>query len=107
MPWPLHDVAWGPSPRLYQCGLDPVNQVGPVIVTWGGKKVVYFEKAIDVMLMFQVFDGEGRQLELKVSPHTVPLVFKCRIELVCGIRATFTIHRLINKQYTSKCKTRR
>lgn len=67
MPWPLHDVAWGPSPRLYQCGLDPVNQVGPVIVTWGGKKVVYFEKAIEVMLMFQVFDGEGKQLELKVS----------------------------------------
>lgn len=66
--WPLHDVAWGPSPRLYQCGLDPVNQVGPVIVTWGGRKVVYFEKAIEVMLMFQVFDGEGKQLELKVGP---------------------------------------
>lgn len=69
VPWPLHDVAWGPGPRLYQCGLDPINQIGPVIVTWGGRKVVYFDKAIEVMLMFQVFDGEGKQLELKVS-HT-------------------------------------
>ncbi|XP_063880201.1 kyphoscoliosis peptidase-like isoform X2 [Scylla paramamosain] len=65
VPWPLHDVAWGPSPRLYQCGLDPVNQSGPVIVTWGGKKVVYFEKALDVMLMFQVFDANGNQLDHK------------------------------------------
>ena len=72
VPWPLHDVAWGPSPRLYQCGLDPVNQSGPVIVTWGGKKVVYFEKAIDVMLMFQVFDAGGNQLDHKVSPASTP-----------------------------------
>lgn len=87
VPWPLHDVAWGPSPRLYQCGLDPVNQVGPVIVTWGGKKVVYFEKAIDVMLMFQVFDGEGKQLELKVSPDNSILrpfapIVQCYLELI-------------------------
>ncbi|KAG7174817.1 Hillarin-like 2 [Homarus americanus] len=65
VPWPTHDVAWGPTPRLYECGLDPVNQIGPVIVTWGGKKLIYFEKACDVMVMFQVFDTEGHMLDLK------------------------------------------
>lgn len=67
MPWPLHDVAWGPTPRLYESGLDPVNQTGPVIVTWGGKKLIYFEKAYDIMLTFQVFDSNGDLLDLKVG----------------------------------------
>lgn len=67
MPWPLHDVAWGPTPRLYECGIDPVNQQGPTIVTWGGKKLLTFEKAFDVMLMFQLFDAKGDALEQKVS----------------------------------------
>ncbi|XP_071520428.1 uncharacterized protein [Panulirus ornatus] len=65
VPWPLHDVAWGPTPRLYECGLDPVNQTGPVIVTWGGKKLIYFEKAFEIMIMFQVYNTEGHLLNLK------------------------------------------
>ncbi|XP_069975224.1 uncharacterized protein [Penaeus vannamei] len=65
VPWPLHDVAWGPTPRLYECGLDPLNQSGPVIITWGGKKLIYFDKAFEVLIMFQVFDAEGQMLEVK------------------------------------------
>ncbi|KAK3857576.1 hypothetical protein Pcinc_036177 [Petrolisthes cinctipes] len=65
MPWPIHDVAWGPTPRLYECGIDPINQPGPIILTWGGKKLLTFEKAFDVMLMFQVFDAKGAALEQK------------------------------------------
>ncbi|XP_042874319.1 kyphoscoliosis peptidase-like isoform X1 [Penaeus japonicus] len=65
VPWPLHDVAWGPTPRLYECGLDPLNQSGPVIVTWGGKKLIYFDKAFEILIMFQVFDAEGHMLEVK------------------------------------------
>ncbi|XP_037800326.1 uncharacterized protein LOC119595234 [Penaeus monodon] len=65
VPWPLHDVAWGPTPRLYECGLDPLNQSGPVIVTWGGKKLIYFDKAFEVLIMFQVFDAGGQMLDVK------------------------------------------
>ncbi|XP_047502409.1 uncharacterized protein LOC125047906 [Penaeus chinensis] len=65
VPWPLHDVAWGPTPRLYECGLDPLNQSGPVIIAWGGKKLIYFDKAFEVLIMFQVFDAEGQMLDVK------------------------------------------
>ncbi|XP_068216125.1 uncharacterized protein [Palaemon carinicauda] len=65
MAWPLHDVAWGPTPRLYECGLDPVNQLSAVITTWGGRKSIYFEKAFEILAMFQIFDSDGQLLEPK------------------------------------------
>ncbi|KAK7000508.1 hypothetical protein SK128_005285, partial [Halocaridina rubra] len=63
--WPLHDVAWGPTPRLYECGLDPLNQTDPIITTWGGKKHIYFDKAFDILVMFQMYDIDGSLLDLK------------------------------------------
>nr|XP_053640032.1 uncharacterized protein LOC128694073 [Cherax quadricarinatus] len=65
VPWPLNNMAWGPTPFFYECGLEPMNQTGPVIVTWGGRKIIYFEKIFDIMIVLQVFDAEGNILDLK------------------------------------------
>ena len=67
VPWPLSDVAWGDTPRLYDCGLDPVNQEGAMITTWGGRRVIIYEKVCDVLLTFQVFDVDGNSIEQRVS----------------------------------------
>ena len=67
VPWPISDVPWGNTPRLYDCGLDPLNQPGPTIITWGGRSVIIYEKACEVLLTFQVFDVNGKTIEQKVS----------------------------------------
>ena len=67
VPWPVHDGAWGPNPRMYQCGLDLVSEAGPTLVSWGGRKHLTFEKAFDVLLMFQLFDRDGNNINIKVG----------------------------------------
>lgn len=66
-PWPIHDGAWGPNPRMYQCGLDLISEPGPTIVSWGGRTTLTFEKAFDVLLMFQLCDKNGEKVDHKVS----------------------------------------
>ncbi|XP_018016613.1 hillarin [Hyalella azteca] len=65
IPYPPHDGVWGANPRLYQCGLDLVSEPGPLLVSWGGRKHLTFEKAFDVLLMFQLCDKDGNNVELK------------------------------------------
>jgi hypothetical protein len=67
IPYPPHDGVWGANPRLYQCGLDLVSEPGPLLVSWGGRKHLTFEKAFDVLLMFQLCDKDGNNMELKVN----------------------------------------
>ncbi|KAF2354858.1 hypothetical protein FHG87_014387 [Trinorchestia longiramus] len=65
VPYPPHDGVWGANPRMYQCGLDLVSEPGPALISWGGRKHLTFEKAFDVLLMFQLFDKEGHNVDLK------------------------------------------
>ncbi|KFM64820.1 hypothetical protein X975_01541, partial [Stegodyphus mimosarum] len=44
-PYPLHDVPWGPAQSFYDFKMKLVNQMGPVIVTWGGKRKLVIETA--------------------------------------------------------------
>ncbi|XP_064097723.1 uncharacterized protein LOC135209071 [Macrobrachium nipponense] len=65
VPWPLHDVAWGPTQRLYECAWTQSIRRIAVITTWGGRKSLIFDKAFEVLAMFQIFDCDGQQLEPK------------------------------------------
>ncbi|PRD20388.1 UNVERIFIED_CONTAM: hypothetical protein NCL1_54775 [Trichonephila clavipes] len=51
-PYPLHDVPWGPGQSFFDFKMKLINQVGPVIVTWGGKRKLVLETA-SVMLITQ------------------------------------------------------
>lgn len=53
-PYPLHDVPWGPAQSFFDFKMKLVNQAGPVIVTWGGKRKLVIETANAMLITQQV-----------------------------------------------------
>lgn len=64
-PYPLNEVPWGPTQSFYDYKLKLHNQKGPVIVTWGGKRRLTLESHDTLLLSYQVFDGEGMEMDTK------------------------------------------
>ncbi|XP_042897808.1 kyphoscoliosis peptidase [Parasteatoda tepidariorum] len=64
-PYPLHDVPWGPAQSFFDFKMKLVNQIGPVIVTWGGKRKLTIETAEVMLITQQLFDANGKEMDTR------------------------------------------
>ncbi|KAF8786607.1 Kyphoscoliosis peptidase like protein [Argiope bruennichi] len=64
-PYPLHDVPWGPAQSFYDFKMKLINQVGPVIVTWGGKRKLTLETATVMLITQQLFDANNKEMDTR------------------------------------------
>ncbi|XP_076313648.1 kyphoscoliosis peptidase-like [Tachypleus tridentatus] len=64
-PYPLNDVPWGPTQTFFNFNMKLVNQPGPIIVTWGGRRKLTLELDTPMLITPQMFDANGMELDLK------------------------------------------
>ncbi|UYV74900.1 KY, partial [Cordylochernes scorpioides] len=64
-PYPSNDVPWGPTQAFYDCKLKLLNQAGPMVVTWGGKRRLALEAVETMLITYQLFDIEGVEMDTK------------------------------------------
>ncbi|CAL1281978.1 unnamed protein product [Larinioides sclopetarius] len=64
-PYPLHDVPWGPAQSFYDFKMKLINQVGPAIVTWGGKRKLILETATVMLITQQLFDSNNKEMDTR------------------------------------------
>ncbi|XP_054722581.1 kyphoscoliosis peptidase-like [Uloborus diversus] len=66
-PYPVHDVPWGPAQSFFDFKMKLVNQIGPTIVTWGGKRKLVLETASAMLITQQLFDVSGKEMDTRGS----------------------------------------
>ncbi|XP_022248244.1 kyphoscoliosis peptidase-like, partial [Limulus polyphemus] len=64
-PYPLNEVPWGPTQSFFNFNMKLINQSGPLIVTWGGRRKVTLEMSTSMLITPQMFDADGMELDLK------------------------------------------
>lgn len=81
-PFPLNDLPWGPTQKFHDYKLKFINQKGPTIVTWGGKRRLILESNETMLITYSMFDSESMEMDVKsfIFREDVPL------------RTTFTIN---------------
>ena len=76
LPWPFHSLPWGITEAFYRLDADLFEQSGPVISTWGGKKVLKIRKTKPLLILYQVIDAEnGKEIHEKVNTSSMYLGF--------------------------------
>ncbi len=63
-PLPLNELPWGPTQSFYDFKLR-LNQKGPVIVTWGGKRRLIMEANETMLITYSLFDAEGMEMDVR------------------------------------------
>ncbi|XP_035207249.1 kyphoscoliosis peptidase-like isoform X2 [Stegodyphus dumicola] len=64
-PYPHNEVPWGPTQCFYDYRMKMVNQSGPMIVTWGGKRKLILEVKDVMLITYQLLDVEGIEMDSK------------------------------------------
>ncbi|XP_023234159.1 kyphoscoliosis peptidase-like isoform X1 [Centruroides sculpturatus] len=64
-PYPLNEVPWGPTQSFYDYNMRLVNQSGPMIVSWGGKKKLVIQISDNMLFTHQLFDVDGKEMDSK------------------------------------------
>ncbi|KAG8201330.1 hypothetical protein JTE90_016807 [Oedothorax gibbosus] len=64
-PYPTNEVPWGPTQCFYDYRMKMVNQNGPMIVTWGGKRKLILEVKDVMLITYQLLDIEGIEMDPK------------------------------------------
>ncbi|XP_022241908.1 kyphoscoliosis peptidase-like [Limulus polyphemus] len=64
-PYPLNEVPWGPTQSFFNFNMKLINQSGPTIVTWGGRRKLTLELNTPMIITPQMFDANGIELDLK------------------------------------------
>lgn len=63
IPYPPNEVPWGPTQMFYDYNMKLVNQNGPVIVSWGGKRKLQIDLAEAMLITHQVLDADGQEVD--------------------------------------------
>ncbi|XP_074596726.1 uncharacterized protein LOC141851833 [Brevipalpus obovatus] len=63
--YPLNDLPWGPTQAFYDYKMRMINQTGPIITTWGGRRRLILECAENMLITHQVIDSEGLEMDAK------------------------------------------
>uniref|UniRef100_T1KRA8 Transglutaminase-like domain-containing protein n=1 Tax=Tetranychus urticae TaxID=32264 RepID=T1KRA8_TETUR len=64
-PYPLNELPWGPTQSFYNYKMRLLNQNGPVVTTWGGKRRLVLESSEPMLITYQVLDAEGMEMDAK------------------------------------------
>lgn len=64
-PYPLNELAWGPTQAFYDFGMRILNHSGPVIHTWGGKRKLILESAEEMLTQHQLMNAENMELDIR------------------------------------------
>ncbi|GFS36411.1 hillarin [Nephila pilipes] len=64
-PFPHNEVPWGPTQCFYDYRMKMINQSGPMIVTWGGKRKLILEVKDVMLITYQLLDVEGIEMDPK------------------------------------------
>lgn len=63
IPYPSNEVPWGPTQTFYDYNMKLVNQNGPVIVSWGGKRKLQIDLNEAMLITHQVLDADGQEID--------------------------------------------
>ncbi|XP_022654410.1 hillarin-like isoform X3 [Varroa jacobsoni] len=63
IPYPPNEVPWGPTQTFYDYNMKLVNQNGPVIVSWGGKRKLQIDSAEAMLITHQVLNADGQEVD--------------------------------------------
>ncbi|KAG1683796.1 Solute carrier organic anion transporter family member 1C1 [Nymphon striatum] len=63
--YPINDMPWGPTQAMYNFNMRLMNQSGPVIVTWGGRRQFTFEVNHPMVFQEQLYNADNEQLDHK------------------------------------------
>lgn len=64
-PFPLNELPWGPTQAFYDFKMRIMNQTGPVISTWGGKRKLVIETCEIMLIQHQMFDADGMEMDIR------------------------------------------
>ena len=62
-PFPLNELPWGPTQAFYDFKMRILNQSGPVISTWGGKRKLVIETSEAMLIQHQMLDADGMEMD--------------------------------------------
>ena len=62
-PLPISELPWGPTQKFYDYKLKLVNQKGPCIVTWGGRRRLVIDSNEIMLLTYSLFDSESMEMD--------------------------------------------
>ncbi|XP_064480906.1 kyphoscoliosis peptidase-like [Ornithodoros turicata] len=64
-PYPLNEVPWGPTQTFYDYNMRLVDHMGPVVVTWGGKRKLTIDLSEGMLFSHQLLDADGVEMDVK------------------------------------------
>lgn len=81
-PLPISELPWGPTQKFFDFKLKLINQKGPTIVTWGGRRRLVMEANETMLLTYSLFDAESMEMDARsiISRDDI------------GLKTTFTIN---------------
>ena len=81
-PLPISELPWGPTQKFFDYKLKLINQKGPTIVTWGGRRRLVIEANETMLLTYSLFDAESMEMDARsvISRDDI------------GLKTTFTIN---------------
>ena len=81
-PYPINELPWGPTQRFYDYKLKLINQKGPIIVTWGGRRRLVLDANETMLISYSLFDSESMEMDAR------SIIFRED----AGLKTTFTIN---------------
>lgn len=64
-PYPLNELPWGPTQAFFDFKMKLLNQAGPTISTWGGKRKIIFDTLETMLVTHQMFDSDGMEMDIR------------------------------------------
>lgn len=80
-PLPISELPWGPTQRFYDYKLKLINQKGPTIVTWGGRRRLVLEANETMLLSYSLFDAESMEMDARSIITRDDVAFKTTLTI--------------------------
>lgn len=64
-PFPLNELPWGLTQKFYDYKLKMVNQKGPIIVTWGGRRRLVMESIETMLITYSLYDSDSLEMDTR------------------------------------------
>lgn len=64
-PFPINELPWGPTQKFFDYKLKLINQKGPIIVTWGGRRRLALEANETMLITYSLFDSESMEMDAR------------------------------------------
>ncbi|KAH9417011.1 hypothetical protein DERP_011740 [Dermatophagoides pteronyssinus] len=64
-PFPLNELPWGLTQKFYDYKLRLVNQKGPIIVTWGGRRRLILESNETMLITYSLYDSDSMEMDTR------------------------------------------